>query len=39
MKSLIWIASSALLMIMLAYTVVSERPAYCSVPQLPQVLR
>lgn len=39
MKSLIWIASSALLMTMLAYTVVNERPESCSVPQLSQVLR
>lgn len=39
MKCLSWILTATLLMTMLAYTVVSERSASCSVPQLSQVLR
>jgi hypothetical protein len=39
MKALSWILTAALLMTMLAYTVVKERPAACHVPQLSQVLR
>lgn len=39
MKCLYWILGASILMTMLAYTVVSERSASCSVPQLSQVLR
>lgn len=39
MKALAWILTSALLMTMLAYTVVQERSRACSVTQISQVLR
>lgn len=39
MKCLAWILTAALLMTMLAYTVVKERSAPRRVPQLSQVLR
>lgn len=39
MKALTWILTVALLMTMLAYTVVRDRPVGCRVPQLSQVLR
>jgi hypothetical protein len=39
MKALAWILTSALLMTMLAYTVVQERSKACSVTQISRVLR
>lgn len=39
MNTIAWILTSALLMTMLAYTVVQDRPAACQAPQLSQVLR
>lgn len=39
MKALSWILATALLMTMLAYTVVSDLPGSCQLPQLSQVLR
>lgn len=39
MNTIAWILTSALLITMLAYTVVQERSKACSVTQLSQVLR
>ncbi len=39
MNALTWVLTAALLMTMLAYTVVRDRPVACQVPQLSQVLR
>lgn len=39
MKCLTWILTAALLMTVLAYTVVRDRHVACQVPQLSQVLR
>jgi len=39
MKALSWILTAALLMTMLAYTVVKDRSGPCQAPQLSQVLR
>lgn len=39
MKALSWILGAALLMTMLAYAVVKERPLSCHTAQLSQVLR
>jgi len=39
MKALTWVLTAALLSTMLAYTVVKERHATCSAPQLSQALK
>ncbi|YAF61042.1 hypothetical protein DOCECA_12740 [Pseudomonas sp. E102] len=39
MKALAWIFASAMLITILAYTVVQERSKACSVTQISQVLR
>lgn len=39
MKAITWILTAALLMTMLAYTVVQERASVCQPPQLSRVLR
>jgi hypothetical protein len=39
MKTLPWIIAATLLIAMLDYTVVRDKPIACQVPQLSQVLR